>query len=119
MTPLKMKAAQVKRLQRNLQGKKKTREQTMPQSFLCGNCRSAMCSDCQQIAEEYQELYERQKHELSRLLHQVGEWQIKYQNAERRAQMFEEVAKAGIPAVIVAWMDKEIGQLLSVREAAE
>ena len=76
-----------------------------PASFLCGHCKRAMCADCEQIAEEYQELYENQKLSLSQM-----EWRMKQAEEEaakqkRRAESLDAVLKCGIHPLMLAWVD--------------
>jgi hypothetical protein len=83
------------------------------QSFLCGNCRREMCDDCREIAEEYQELLEKRTQALSATQEENERLTMELRNTKRRADMFERVAKAGLPNIILAWMDKEINTLLA------
>lgn len=75
-----------------------------------------MCRDCRQIAEEYQDLLEARTQALVTAQDRVGEMKRELDREKRRANMYEQVAKAGIPAVIIAWMDQDINQLLAVGE---
>jgi hypothetical protein len=72
-----------------------------------------MCTDCRQIAEEYQELLEVRTQALSSAQHQVEQMQLELEREKRRADAFEKIAKIGLPDTIIAWMDKEIGKLLA------
>lgn len=83
-----------------------------PVSFLCGHCSKLMCDDCKSIAEEYQELLARRTNALAATDDELEKTKRELETWKRRAAMFEDVAKAGIPAVIIAWIDKEIGQLV-------
>ena len=81
-------------------------------SFLCGNCSRTMCDDCKSTAEEYQELLTIRTRALANAQHELENTQFELEQMKRRVAMYEQVAKAGMPAVIVAWIDKEIGQLV-------
>jgi len=87
----------------------------MKQSFLCGNCKREMCDDCKNIAEEYQELLELRTTALQSAQHENEQLKNKLSNLQRRADMYEQVSKAGFGDVIGAWMDKEINQLLKTK----
>ena len=85
----------------------------MTQSFLCGHCKREMCTDCRQIAEEYQELLEARTQALSATRAENERLTRELANEKRRADMFEQVARAGMPNVILAWMDKDITKILN------
>lgn len=84
----------------------------MTESFLCTSCKSCMCDDCREIAEEYQELLENRTRAL--MIANSNEEQAKrrLETETRRADMFEKIAKAGVGDIIAAWIDKEIKQIL-------
>ena len=82
------------------------------QSFLCGHCKREMCSDCRQIAEEYQELLEKRTQALGTANHQVESLTRELADMKRRAHMWEQISKAGLPETITAWMDKDIQRIL-------
>jgi hypothetical protein len=84
----------------------------MNTGFLCGNCRENMCEDCVNIADEYAELLKMRTNALHTAEHENGKLKLELAAANRRAQMYEEVARAGVGEIISAWMDKEIKQLL-------
>ena len=71
-----------------------------------------MCTDCRQIAEEYQELLEARTRALSSAQDQIEQMQLELAREKRHADAFEKIAKIGLPETIIAWMDKEIDQLL-------
>ena len=73
-----------------------------------------MCYDCKNIAEEYQELLEARTRVLSSANSEVETLQAEVARWKRRAEMYEECAKAGVGDIIAAWMDKEIGRILKV-----
>ena len=82
------------------------------QSFLCEHCNSCMCLDCISIAEEYQELYENNKNALYDTRIRAEKLERRLARAERKARMFEQVAKAGVGDIVGAWIDKEIDQIM-------
>lgn len=84
----------------------------MSNSFLCTNCRREMCNDCRQIAEEFDELLKRRTTALAIANDRTERLERELADANRRAAMYEQVSKAGINQIIVAWMDKEIEQIL-------
>ena len=86
----------------------------MKQSFLCGNCKRVMCNDCREIAEEYQELLDARIYALASAVSELETTQAEVARLKRRAEMYEECAKAGVGDIIAAWMDKEIGRILKV-----
>jgi len=84
-------------------------------SFLCGNCNRVMCEDCKSIAEEYEHLLQIRTRELIAAQDRLEEKQIELDVMKRRADMFEKISKCAIPEVIIAWIDKDINQLLKVK----
>lgn len=94
------------------QATERERKQFKTPSFLCGNCSRTMCEDCKSTAEEYQELLVIRTRALANAQHDLEKAQFELKLMKSRAAMFEDVARAGIPAVIIAWIDKEIGQLV-------
>ena len=89
---------------------------TSKNGFLCGYCRPNMCEDCVNIADEYAELLKMRTNALLTAEHENGRLKLELAAANRRAQMYEEVAHAGVSEIIFAWMDKEIKQILKVTE---
>jgi hypothetical protein len=88
------------------------------QSFLCTNCRREMCNDCREIAEEYQELLKIRTDALHIAEYTVVELKRQLESEKRRADLFEQTAKAGLPQVILAWMDKDISKLIPAQPDA-
>lgn len=82
------------------------------QSFLCGSCRTAMCADCRQIAEEYHELLGKRTEALVAAQQQVEELEGELRRQKMRADMWEKITRQGLPALITAWMDKDVVPLL-------
>lgn len=81
-------------------------------SFLCGHCKRVMCSDCIEIADEYDELYQKQKAALITAQMEVERLTAENKRLARRVAMLEEVAKAGVGDIIGAWIDDNFRQLL-------
>ena len=71
-----------------------------------------MYQDCINIAEEYQELYERQKRALMSAESERERLTREMAALTRRAAMYEEVSRSGIPDIVAAWMDDKIEQVL-------
>jgi hypothetical protein len=84
----------------------------MSETFLCGNCKREMCTDCRLMAEEYQMLLEKRTQALIAAQDTNERMTRELVNTKRRADMWEQVSKAGLPDVILAWMDKDINKLL-------
>lgn len=80
--------------------------------FLCARCKSVMCEDCISIAEEYQMLEQNRKQALVVANDKVEKLQLECDKWKRRAEMFEDVAKAGVGDIISAWMDNNFARLL-------
>ncbi len=85
---------------------------TKIESFLHERCKENMCEDCVQIAEEYQELLELRTRALQVANYNEAQAKKELAQEKRRADMYEEISKAGMGEIISAWMDKEIKQLL-------
>jgi hypothetical protein len=71
-----------------------------------------MCEDCRLIAEEYQQLLTARTRALVQAQDEAERLTRELANMKRRADMYEQISKAGMPDVILAWMDKEIDTLL-------
>ena len=82
-------------------------------SFLCNRCKHVMCEDCISIAEEYQQLDQIRKSSMIRMEEELRQVKAELEQLTRRAAMYQEVAQAGLPDIIGAWIDKEIDQLLA------
>jgi len=78
--------------------------------FLCGQCRDVLCDDCANIAAEYEYLYGRRTLELQAANDRVDAFEHKIRELERDVEMWQSVAKAGLPTVIQAWMDAEMAK---------
>lgn len=87
----------------------------MTQSFLHNHCKAGMCQDCIDIAEEYQELELNRKRALMAANDQAEKAIKDRDQWKRQAEMYEQVAKAGIGDIIAAWVDKEIKLLLGAK----
>lgn len=83
-------------------------------TYLCGACSRLMCETCKSIADEYEYLLKVRTQALITAENHLEEKQRELETMKRRADMFEQISKAGLPDVIRAWMDKEIERLLKV-----
>ena len=86
-------------------------------SFLCGRCKSVMCEDCISIAEEFQQLEQNRKRAMMNLEVELEKAKAEVVMWKRRADLYLETSRAGLPDVITAWMDNNFDQLLKAREA--
>jgi hypothetical protein len=71
-----------------------------------------MCEDCISIAEEYQQLENMRKLSMMQTEDELEKMKAELATWKRRAEMYQEVARAGLPDIIGAWMDKSIDLLL-------
>lgn len=75
--------------------------------MLCTRCRRAMCKDCRQIADEYEELLRNWKAANSWLSGDVERLQRDLERERKKAVFWEEMSKLGLPEVLQRWMDAE------------
>lgn len=87
----------------------------MTQSFLHESCKAGMCNDCIDIAEEYQELELNRKRALAVANDKLEKAIAERNNWKRQAEMYEQVARAGVGDIIAAWIDKEIKSLVGAK----
>jgi len=78
--------------------------------FLCGRCQDVLCEDCSSVAGEYEYLYEGQKLVLMHAQQELHEAQQRIAALKNDVEMWQAVAKAGMPAVIQVWMDSEVAK---------
>ena len=78
-------------------------------NFICGRCKDLMCDDCRSIAEEYEQLLTSFKRANAIGSDRVKQLERELATANRRAEMWEEKAKIGLPDVIKAWIDSTVG----------
>ena len=74
--------------------------------FLCDACRQGMCDDCREIADEYAELLQMRTNALQAANYQVEKISEELHTLKRRAAMWEELSKMGMPEIIIKWMDE-------------
>ena len=84
----------------------------MKQSFLHERCKTNMCEDCITLAEEYQEIEVRRRAKIIRLDEENERLKARFDKLERRAFVWEEVARAGLPDIIEAWVAKKIDRII-------
>ena len=88
-------------------------------SFLHQSCKQRMCTDCVEIAEEYEELLSGRTSALQTANAEVETLLRELRDVKRRSDVYESVSKAGINQIIAAWMDKEIGALLKPKDGTK
>ena len=75
-------------------------------NFLCRPCREGMCNDCLEIADEYVELLQLRTNALQVANYQVEKLTEEFNSLKRKAAMWEELSKMGMPEIIIKWMDE-------------
>lgn len=74
-------------------------------SFLHTQCRAGVCAECQEIADEYEELLRNKNQALALQDMAMADLKLKLETAQRNAQRWEEFSKIGIKDVMQKWMD--------------
>lgn len=82
------------------------------QSFLHERCKANMCEDCIDLAEEYQELHEIRRREIIRVDEENERIKAEFAQLKRKAEMWEQMARAGLPDIIEAWVAREITRII-------
>ncbi len=82
-------------------------------NFLCTSCRRELCDDCKEIADEYAELLTLKNRALSTAEYKIGELEKQLEQSNRRAKMYEELSKMGMPEIILKWMDEQAVKALN------
>jgi len=72
-----------------------------------------MCEDCQSMIAEFEELLDNIRILLKTTEDELIELKRKNELLEYKANSYKQVAKAGIPDIIGAWLDKEIDTLIT------
>lgn len=76
----------------------------MKNSFLCRHCLAAMCDDCKSNAEEYAELYARQKAYLHKAQQEIEAVQRELELTKRSRDDYKRVLELGVAPQMLAWM---------------
>ena len=76
----------------------------MKNSFLCRHCAAVMCDECRSIAEEYDELYTRQKAYMHKAQQELEAAQRALKIAERSRDDYKRIIELGIAPQMLAWM---------------
>jgi hypothetical protein len=84
----------------------------MTQSFLHERCKANMCQDCIDLAEEYQILDERRRAEMIQLDEEIEAYRAKLRELKTSADLWEQIARTGLPALIEAWAAEEIDRII-------
>lgn len=79
-----------------------------PNNFLCRPCLSVMCSDCKEIASEYDELLRMRNNRILDLESQVEGLSRDLASERRLRTEFEELAKIGLPGITSRWVDSQV-----------
>ncbi len=77
----------------------------MKESFFCGHCRSAICTECRQIAEEYAELHTLQKAYLHKREQELVVARREIEILKRARDDYKRILEMGVGPQISAWMD--------------
>jgi hypothetical protein len=75
-------------------------------NFLCTTCKASLCPDCKSIADEYETLLQSYKRTVIQLQADKAHLQSELELVKRHAKYWEEIAKLGLPEVIIRWMDE-------------
>lgn len=73
-------------------------------TFLCRHCQSTMCADCRGVAEEYAELYARQKAYMHKAQQELEATQRDLALAQRSRDDYKRMLELGIAPQMLAWM---------------
>lgn len=79
-------------------------------NFLCSSCLSVMCSDCKEIASEYDELLRLRNGRIFELSLELEKVKRELASSNRLRDEFEKIAKIGLPGIIQNWIDSQIGE---------
>ncbi len=73
-------------------------------SFLCRHCAATMCDECKSVAEEYAELYARQKAYLHKAQQELEAVQRELELTKRSRDDYKRILEMGIAPQMLAWM---------------
>lgn len=76
----------------------------MKGTIFCGCCRDVICTDCRQIAEEYADLYARQKAYMHKAQQELEAVQRELKRAQRSRDDYRRVLELGVAPQMLAWM---------------
>jgi hypothetical protein len=76
-------------------------------NFLCTSCLSVMCSDCKEIASEYNELLQIRTRALMERERKIEELERELAKEKRLREAFETWAKIGVPEIVIRWIDSQ------------
>lgn len=94
----------------------------MSPSFLCRACAIVMCDDCRGIAEEYQQLSERQRSYLVRADDQLTRLRAENDRLTRQLAEYRRVLEVGQHHLFTAWLrdlSPSTLRLIAERQARE
>lgn len=94
----------------------------MSPSFLCRTCAAVMCDDCRAIAEEYQQLYQRQRSALVMSDDRSLALRAENERLKRDLAEYRRLIEVGQPPLFVAWMrslSPSTLRLIAERQATE
>ena len=84
----------------------------MIQSFLHERCKANMCEDCIALAEEYQKIEEMRRAEMIRLDEENECLKADFATLNRKAESWQQIARAGLTDIIEAWAANEIDGII-------